>query len=63
MALGIVLANATIEDIPQRLALYEAIRRPRASAMQIFSNAGQDEAGLIQKEAAKYMAPEKVPRK
>ncbi|KAI4594315.1 hypothetical protein KJ359_008338 [Pestalotiopsis sp. 9143b] len=45
-----------------RLALYEKIRRNRASLIQIFSNAGQDEAELIRQEASKYMPPEEVPK-
>lgn len=61
MALGLVFCGARKEDVPVRLGLYEKIRRNRASLIQIFSNAGQDEAELIRQEASKYMPPEEVP--
>lgn len=64
VAIGIVLSGATTVpgDIQARLRAYEAIRKNRASVMQIFSNAGQDEPELIQKEAAKYIPIDKVPK-
>jgi salicylate hydroxylase len=63
VAIGIALANASPEQVLQRLRVYEAIRKNRGSVLQIFSNVGQDEAELIQKEAAKYISAEKVPSK
>ncbi|KAF2846019.1 putative salicylate hydroxylase [Plenodomus tracheiphilus IPT5] len=55
-ALGIFLANVqNLEDIPARLELVQNTRRNRAGAMQIFSNAGQDEAVRIQKDAQPYV--------
>ncbi|KAI0153906.1 salicylate hydroxylase [Pestalotiopsis sp. NC0098] len=62
VALGLVFCGARKEDVPVRLALYEKIRRNRASLIQIFSNAGQDEAELIRQEASKYMPPEEIPK-
>ncbi|KAI8939770.1 hypothetical protein NX059_003512 [Plenodomus lindquistii] len=55
-ALGIFLANIqSKDDIPARLELMQNTRRNRAGAMQIFSNAGQDEAARIQEEAQPYV--------
>ncbi|GKT44440.1 FAD-dependent monooxygenase OpS4 [Colletotrichum spaethianum] len=62
VALGIALAGAEIKDVESRLRVYEDIRRNRASVMQIFSNAGQEEPELIQEEAAKYIPVDKVPK-
>ncbi|KAH8898945.1 salicylate hydroxylase [Thozetella sp. PMI_491] len=55
VALGIALAGASPDDVPSRLAIYEAIRKNRASVIQVYSNVGQDEAHRIQHEAAKYL--------
>jgi len=55
-ALGIFLANVQrIADIPRRLELVQNIRRKRAGAMQIFSNAGQDQAARIEEDAKQYV--------
>lgn len=55
-ALGIFLANVQcLEDVPHRLELIQNIRRNRAGAMQIFSNAGQDQAERIQEDAKQYV--------
>ncbi|KZL66792.1 salicylate hydroxylase, partial [Colletotrichum tofieldiae] len=62
VALGIALAGAETKDVESRLRIYEAIRRNRASVMQIFSNAGQEEPELIREEAAKYIPAENVPK-
>jgi salicylate hydroxylase len=45
----------TIDDIQKRLVLFENTRYNRASAMQIFSNAGQDEPWKIRERAQQYM--------
>lgn len=58
-----VLVGASRENVAERLKLYEKIRRNRASLMQIFSNAGQDEPELIRKDASRFMPIEKVPSK
>jgi salicylate hydroxylase len=63
VALGIVLTNCTPEDLESRLQLLEKIRKNRASVMQIFSNAGQDEAEKIHADAAKFIPAESVPSK
>ncbi|ORY58182.1 salicylate hydroxylase [Pseudomassariella vexata] len=62
VVLGLVLCGAKADDVADRLKLYETIRRNRASLMQVFSNAGQDEPELIQKEASQFMPIEKVPK-
>ncbi len=43
--------------------MFEKIRMKRASVMQIFSNAGQDEPEKIRKDAAKYIPADTVPSK
>jgi salicylate hydroxylase len=55
--------GATPEDLVSRLDVYEKVRRNRASVMQQFSNAGQDEPEKIREEAAKFIPVEKVPSK
>ncbi|KAL0940404.1 salicylate hydroxylase [Colletotrichum truncatum] len=62
VALGIALASAEAKDVEKRLRVYENIRRNRASVMQIFSNAGQEEPQLIREEASKYIPADKVPK-
>lgn len=55
-ALGLLLSNLPdAREVPRRLKLFQEIRKTRAAAMQIFSNAGQDEAEKIQKEARAYV--------
>jgi hypothetical protein len=55
-ALSVFLANVQrLEDIPSRLELVQNTRRDRAAAMQIFSNAGQDQAAEIENEARQYV--------
>lgn len=63
VAIGITLSGANRDQIVQRLEVYEKIRKSRASAMQIFSNAGQDEAEKIREEAAKYIQVDTIPSK
>jgi salicylate hydroxylase len=63
VVLGIALTNCTPEDLESRLQLFEEVRKNRASVMQIFSNAGQDEAEKIHKDAAKFIPAETVPSK
>ncbi|KAL2811461.1 putative salicylate hydroxylase [Aspergillus granulosus] len=52
-------AKPTSKEIESRLALFEQVRLNRASAMQVFSNAGQDESWKIREQAKKYL-PEGV---
>lgn len=55
-ALGILFASlSSAEDISARLQLYETIRKKRAAALQILSNAGQEDVGLITEEVQKYI--------
>lgn len=54
-ALGVLFANITSkQQIRERLQLFQSMRYDRASAVQIFSNFGQDEAYKIEAEARKY---------
>lgn len=46
----------TEQDIYNGLKLFEMIRLKRASAIQIFSNAGQDEAEKVKQRAKPFMA-------
>jgi salicylate hydroxylase len=63
VALGIVLTCCTREALEKRLQLFEEIRMKRASVMQVFSNAGQDEPEKIHAEASKFIPAETVPSK
>jgi salicylate hydroxylase len=55
-ALGVFLANIkSLKDVPRRLELVQNTRRNRAAAMQVFSNAGQDQAARIATEAQPYV--------
>ncbi|KAK3954780.1 hypothetical protein QBC32DRAFT_368362 [Pseudoneurospora amorphoporcata] len=56
IALGISLSGATSEDIKARLALFEKARRHRASAIQVMSNAGPDQAERVTREVAQYVS-------
>lgn len=49
----------TADEIRDRLAVFERVRIKRASAIQVTSNVGQDEAWKIREHAQKYM-PEGV---
>ncbi|KAG9256277.1 FAD binding domain-containing protein [Emericellopsis atlantica] len=63
VALGIVMHGATdASDIEARLAIYENVRRNRASAIQTLSNVGQDQVRMISHQLAEYMAPEQIPK-
>ncbi|KAF9880333.1 salicylate hydroxylase [Colletotrichum karsti] len=65
VALGICLLNAeSSAAVPERLEIFENIRRNRASAVTIFSNAAQDEAEKIKEAASEFVQPvEKIPTK
>ncbi|KAF7871786.1 hypothetical protein EAF04_003893 [Stromatinia cepivora] len=59
-ALGIFFSNLppgnpTAETISTRLNSFEKIRRNRASAMQMFSNAGPDQADKVKESARAFM--------
>lgn len=56
IALGISLSGATSEDIQERLAIFEKARRHRASAIQVMSNAGVDQAERVAREVAQYVS-------
>jgi hypothetical protein len=65
-ALGLLFTNFSATDatsISSRLDSFENVRRNRASAMQMFSNAGQDEAEKIRESALPYVKDGKVPCK
>ncbi|KAI9900971.1 hypothetical protein N3K66_005233 [Trichothecium roseum] len=64
LVLGMVLhgaSMATAGDIEERLAVYDAIRRNRASVVQILSNVGQDQCHLVREELSKYLPEDKIP--
>jgi salicylate hydroxylase len=64
VVMGIVMSGAqTAEDIEARLALFEKIRRSRASSIQIMSNVGQDQNHLVKKELLEFIPEEKIPCK
>lgn len=63
MALGIALTSCTPENLEERLQTFEKIRMKRASVMQVFSNAGQDEPQKIHAEASKFIPADTVPSK
>ncbi|KAL3423894.1 salicylate hydroxylase [Phlyctema vagabunda] len=55
-AIGALLSHIkSINEIPRRLRLFEEVRRNRASAIQIFSNVGQDEATKIDEAACPFI--------
>lgn len=64
VCLGILLSDDPKDPgiIMSRLELYDRIRRPRASVVTIFSNAGQDEAHKVREEVYKYLGDEAIPR-
>ncbi|KAK7964253.1 hypothetical protein PG988_011227, partial [Apiospora saccharicola] len=62
VALGILLSGAaTAEEVVSRLELFESLRRNRCSAIQILSNAGQDEADRVRDAASKFLPIEDIP--
>ncbi|KAI8294781.1 3-hydroxybenzoate 6-hydroxylase 1 [Colletotrichum sp. SAR 10_98] len=65
VALGICLSNISSSTyVPERLEMFENIRRNRASAVTIFSNAAQDEAEKIREAASEFVQPvERIPTK
>ncbi|KAK0609583.1 hypothetical protein B0T17DRAFT_546610 [Bombardia bombarda] len=55
IALGIILSGASADQVEERLAIFDKVRRPRASAIQVLSNAGQEQIELIHQEVEKYV--------
>jgi salicylate hydroxylase len=51
-----LVGQPTEKDIRDRLKLFETVRLKRASAIQVFSNAGQDEAEKVEQRAKPFMA-------
>ncbi|PBP22729.1 salicylate hydroxylase [Diplocarpon rosae] len=62
VALGIALVGCTPRNLENRLRVFEGLRVQRASVMQIFSNAGQDEPEKIHLEAARFIPAASVPK-
>ena len=64
-AIGVLLKNLTVtpddstvkldDEIEKRLEAFVVVRLKRASVMQIFSNAGQDEAEKIREDASRLL--------
>lgn len=63
ISLGVALSGAgvTAAQVAERLAVFEKARRHRASAIQVMSNAGQEQWDLVHDEVAQYV--ENVPSK
>ncbi|KAF9872153.1 FAD binding domain-containing protein [Colletotrichum karsti] len=62
-ALGIIFTNVTNpSQVPERLALYEKLRRNRASAIQILSNVGLDQAHLVRNELMEFLEEKHIPK-
>ncbi len=60
-ALGVLLSDVQSRDaVPARLELFQSMRYSRASAVQIFSNYGQDQAHKMEEEARPFCSG-KVP--
>lgn len=59
--MGIVMAGAQADQVQERLRVFEELRRKRCSAMQIFSNAGQDEVERVRTEASEFMPASEIP--
>lgn len=56
------ILQSDLNLLNKRLELFEKVRRNRASAMQIFSNVGQDQAGSIAEAVRPYFGEgKKVP--
>ena len=49
--------------ISKHLTIFETVRKDRASAMQIYSSAGQDEADKIQAAAKEFVKDGNIPSK
>ncbi|KAK8062336.1 FAD dependent oxidoreductase [Apiospora hydei] len=64
VAMGILMSGVTTHpnDVASRLELFESLRRNRCSAIQILSNAGQDEAERVRDAAAKFMLIQDIPK-
>lgn len=64
-ALSIIFSNlppdADLASIQSRLQLFQRVRINRASLMQIFSNAGQDESWKIKERAQKLLGDANLP--
>ncbi|KAH8803320.1 putative salicylate hydroxylase [Xylogone sp. PMI_703] len=55
-ALGALLSHlGSTDEVPERLKLFEQVRKNRGTAIQLFSNAGQDESAKIEHEAKGYV--------
>ncbi|TDZ62020.1 FAD-dependent monooxygenase OpS4 [Colletotrichum trifolii] len=64
VALGICLSGvASSTQVSERLEVFENIRRNRASAITLFSNAAQDQAEKIRQAASEFVPVEKIPTK
>ncbi|KAH8666566.1 FAD binding domain-containing protein [Xylariales sp. PMI_506] len=62
VTLGMVMSGASVEQIEERLEIYEDIRRPRASATQVLSNVGLDQSPLVYEELKQYMDEKDFPK-
>ena len=44
-----------MDELPTRLRLFQEVRKDRAAAIQVFSNAGQDKPEKMEAEAKQYI--------
>lgn len=64
LALGIILCGASTPlEIERRLEIYYNLRHRRTSVIQILSNAGSDQTGLVSDELRQYLTEEEIPSK
>ncbi|PHH61730.1 hypothetical protein CDD81_8022 [Ophiocordyceps australis] len=62
LVMGIVMHGASSpQDIEERLAVYDKLRRNRASVVQILSNVGMDQAKQVAQQLLPYLDSDKVP--
>ncbi|PHH78131.1 hypothetical protein CDD82_3183 [Ophiocordyceps australis] len=62
LVMGIVMHGASsVKDIEARLAIYDKVRRNRASAVQILSNVGMDQAELVAQHLRPYLDSDDIP--
>jgi salicylate hydroxylase len=62
-ALGVVLHGAkTAADVKARLAIYQSVRRLRASVIQVLSNVGQDETNLVKNDLMEFLKEDEIPK-
>jgi hypothetical protein len=62
MCLSQLDSDQPMSILSKRFETFEDIRVKRASVMQIFSNAGQDEPERVRRDASIYIPENEIPR-